>query len=457
VDRPKSNVTRADRGDSPLTSRVRELEQSGIPADGQRHKAQFDIIRRSYLEGLSQEECTTRIRTFLSGPLREKHVSRTLRENPEDAWKEALATIRSVYTNGARPSVRAPLSERELSVIWDATVPLNGHERYRQMLFIFDLFQRFKTVDADTIGLPRTTLTRIPGAHTETYQQRLAFAVTAGLVTTDGVYGLGKCRRFRLLVPRDPMGSFTTLDDGLVDRDLSFLSEHMQFMIRERARTGKPGRRAGRTAGKPAAPWTRSTPPAQEYPTLESPFAPSSPNPSNKLGKEESIPIPSGDSLDIQSGYLDREDQDGHAGILGAGRAGQANPPSETHHGGTNPEGPAAPTVRPEAPINGEAEAAEGARPTTDVHGGHQGSAGHPEGKADAQVSRGGGAGGPSQDQTPPDILELVRRLNRAAGIGGNPPGADHATVANATPAGSTTTTGTAPRAPPLRSQAQFF
>ena len=462
VNCPESNVTRSCRGDSPLASRVRELEQSGIPAEGQRHKVQFDIIRQSYLEGLSQEECTTRIRTFLSGPLREKHASRTLRENPEDAWKEALATIRSVYTNGARPSVRAPLSEREISVIWDATVSLNGHERYRQMLFLFDLFQRFKTTDADTVGLPRTTLTKMPGAHTETYLQRLAFAVTAGLVITDGVYGPGKCRRFRLLVPRDPAGSFTTLDEGLVDRDLSFLSEHMQFMIRERVRTGKVGRRAGRTAGKPAAP-TRSIPPAQEYPTLESPFALSSPNPSNKLGKEEeSIPIPSGDSLDTQDGCLDRRNRDGHGEISGAGQAGQANPPSETHHGKTNPEGPAAPAVRPEASIGVDAEAAEGAGPTTDVHGRHQGSAGHPEGKADAQVSTGAGAGGPSQDQKPPDILELVRRLNRAAGIGGNPPAADHATLANATPAGSTattgtTTTGTAPRAPPPRSQAQLF
>ena len=461
VDHPESNRTRSGHGDNPLASRVRELEQSGIPADGQRHKAQFDIIRQSYLEGLSAQECTTRLRTFLHGPLSKKHVSRTLREKPDDAWKEALATIGSVYTNGARPSVRAPLSEREMSFIWDVTVPLRGHQRYRLMEFLFDLIQRFKTAGADVIGLPRETLTRMPGAHTETYQQRLAFALAARLVATDGEYHSRRCRRFHLLLPRDPTGRFTTLDEGLVDRDLSFLSEHMQFIIRERARTGKPGRRAGHTAGKPAAP-KRSTPPAQEHPTLESPFALSSPNPSNKLGKEDgNIPIPRGDSLDSHPGYLDRKDRkdrDGHGEISSAGPAGQANPPSETHHGGANPEGPPAPMVRPEAPISGEAGAAEGAGRTTDVHGGHQGSAGHPEGRADPNQAPGGDdAGVASRDHSPPDSHRPIRGPNRADGAGCDPPGADHATVANATPAGSTTTTGTAPRAPPLRSQAQFF
>ena len=51
---------------------------------------------------------------------------------------------------------------------------------------------------------------------------------------------------------------------------------------------------------------------------------------------------------------------------------------------------------------------------------------------------------GTAEDQRPPDLPERTKGPNRAAGTAGDPPAADHATLANGTAVG-----GTAPRAPP--------
>ena len=437
---------RASQTEDSLALRVRELERNGIPAEGQRHNAQFDIIRQSYLDGLPRDECATRVRNFLFGPLSQQHKSRTLRDAPESAWKEAVATMRVIYAKGARPPSRAPLSEREIDFIWEVTAHLDGHERYRQMLFLFDLIQLFKTARTDIIGLPRKTVTRMPGAHTESYQQRLRFAIDNRVVTTDGEYGLGHCRNFRLLIRLDADGSFATLDEAICDRDLSFLSKHMQLQVLVRSLTGKPQRRCRRTNQTPDVP-RRSAGLSQEASASEPPCL-SSPNPSNKLGKEGDIPSFSGGPSVGIHGY---PEQGGVDGKMGPGRGAGQHDPSDQHdpsnqadRGKGNPEGPANFEAEPHGKASTGSlvrapQAAHGhmqgqgqvldmdrERATTgigaDLHGSHH----------DIRASR---ADPPTVDEVAASgdrkpslkLLEIVQKLNREAGIGCDTPSVFHA------------------------------
>ena len=133
-------------------------------------------------------------------------------------------------------SPQTGLTQREIAVLWQVTMPLQGLVRYRQMQFLFDVVMAFKTAKADTIALPKRKLVKMVGAHSGTYQGRLDFAEAAGLLKcTNHRRARRHSRQFKLGMMFDGPGDILALQDGLRGRDLGFLSQHMRRGITESA------------------------------------------------------------------------------------------------------------------------------------------------------------------------------------------------------------------------------
>jgi hypothetical protein len=135
----------------------------------------------------------------------------------------------------ARP-YQAGLTEREMAVLWTVTSQLPGLLRYRQMQFLFDVVLAFKATKSDTMALPKRKLVKMAGAHSGTYQDRLDFAETVGLLTC--VNHRRRARRhprqFRLGMAFDGPGEILKVEDGLDGRDLDFLSPRMRSKVSAR-------------------------------------------------------------------------------------------------------------------------------------------------------------------------------------------------------------------------------
>ena len=117
------------------------------------------------------------------------------------------------------------LTQREMAVLWHLTTPLEGLTRYRHMQFLFDVALAFKASGTDTLALPKRKLVQMAGAHSGTYQERLDFAESVGLLKCANYRRARRQpRRFKLGMQFDGPGDIHTLPDGLQGRDLDFLS-----------------------------------------------------------------------------------------------------------------------------------------------------------------------------------------------------------------------------------------
>jgi hypothetical protein len=117
-----------------------------------------------------------------------------------------------------------------MAVLWHLTAQLQGLLRYRQMQFLFDVVMAFKAAKSGTIALSKRQLVRMAGAHSGTYQARLVFAETVGLLACADQRRAGRRpRRFKLGLQFDGPGNIRSLREGLQGRDLEFLSPRLRL------------------------------------------------------------------------------------------------------------------------------------------------------------------------------------------------------------------------------------
>jgi hypothetical protein len=124
------------------------------------------------------------------------------------------------------------LAVEEIAAVLQVTRSLSGIDRYRQLQFLFDLLVAFKTAGVQELPLPKRRLVQMGGAHSGSYQRRIAWAETAGLIAcTNARRARRQARRYQLLLPLTGEGKIVSLEEGLRHEDLTFLSSHLRRTI----------------------------------------------------------------------------------------------------------------------------------------------------------------------------------------------------------------------------------
>lgn len=150
----------------------------GIETEGTRFEIQKKLIYHFWSQGLSEEMTFQKVRDWY---LSFDHNSKDWRSNKNQVLRKLKNDVNCLFKNNRgrfQPRSRSHLTTGDIKYITDTNAD------YRTQLFIFSLLEYAKSHQdgIDSLALPRKLITTFKGCTDRTYQDRIKFCQSIGLI-----------------------------------------------------------------------------------------------------------------------------------------------------------------------------------------------------------------------------------------------------------------------------------
>ena len=172
---------------------IEGLLREGIQAPGTRYAIQSKLIYHYWSSGYKKEECYDAISNWYFS---HDHRSEDWRKSPNRVLRQLKTAIDSLYRNAANKGYRPRSNRSSLLTASDVRNIVEMSPDYRMQKFLFSLL-KYALSAKDSAGvfrLPKNAIIKFDACSNTSYQEKMAFCKSMGLIRTVKDYSIAAHR-----------------------------------------------------------------------------------------------------------------------------------------------------------------------------------------------------------------------------------------------------------------------
>jgi hypothetical protein len=161
---------------------IATILENGIKEYGTRYDTQCKLVYHYWSRGYTKEESYESIREWY---LSRSHQSKDWEKDPERVLRKLSSAIDSFYRNAQQKGYKPGSSHRKRLTVSDVRTIIEMTPDYRNQKFIFSLLEYAlnKGDSKSAFELPKISIIKFACCSNTSYQQRMTFCKSIGLIT----------------------------------------------------------------------------------------------------------------------------------------------------------------------------------------------------------------------------------------------------------------------------------